>query len=376
MFISQPGDLVPHEVSGRNAVPIQSRRTRKISTKWPPELRDVEVTRPPLSLKTSPSDITHAPQYGHAHEGQPHSAYTYNTFPSISPPINQDTNRRQSTWSTPRRAYVPHTIPRGGIPPCNKLYVSNLPTETSQEELEDIFSTQPGYMRISFQAGDDGSLCYVEFSDAAKAARALRKFYGWPLKNSRMGGIRLSFSKDHFGNKPPHVIVPRTPWAAPPPPLTLPVGSPPHSAGTLDSAGSATTIAVPESPDPTLEVESVSSPTIAETSPRPLEEKSDKATPPVDAETSIHIKSVAGQDRPVQELDMYIIRGPDYKIEAFDRFRLWLERAAEMELDWYPLPPIKQPVRLSQCRLVWTVSILQTNLLSYLRPHAADLKTV
>lgn len=73
---------------------------------------------------------------------------------------------------------------------------------------------------------------------------------------------------------------------------------------------------------------------------------------------------------------MYIIRGPDYKIETFDRFQLWLERAAEMELDWYPLSPIKQPLRLSQCRLVWTVSILQVKLLSYFRLHAADLKTV
>lgn len=376
MFIPQPGDLISHEVSGRNAVPIQSRRARKVPTKWPPELRSVEVARPPLSLKTGPTELTHAPQYEHAQEKQPHSAYTYNTFPSIYPPITRDTNRRQSTWSSPRRAYIPHNLSRGGVPPCNKLYVSNLPAETSQEELEDIFSTQPGYKWISFQGGADGPLCYVEFSDAAKAARALRKFYGWPLKNSRMGGIRLSFSKDNFGNRPPHVIVPRTPWVAPPPPLILPVGSPTHSAGTLESTGLGITIPRPVSPDATLVVESVSSPSIEEPTPRALEEKPDQGTPPVEAETGPHIEPLAGQNRPVQEVGMNIIRGPDYKIKTFDRFRLWLERAAEMELDWYPLPPIKQPVRLSQCRLVWTVSILRTNFLSYLMPHAADIKPV
>ncbi|KAK2599880.1 hypothetical protein N8I77_011600 [Diaporthe amygdali] len=353
MDMPKTSDLLPYEVSGRSAGPIQSRR--KIPNKWLQDTQKAEVTRPPLSLKTSPTDVARSPQYEHAHERQPHSAYTYNTFPSISPKFTRDVERRNSTWAVPRQAYVPTSISRDENVRCNILYVSNLPSETSEDELEDIFSKQNGYVRLSVHARANGPSCIVEFDDVTSAAKALRNLYGWPLKNSRMGGIRLSFSKDHLGIQAAQVPAPRTPRRAPPPPpLILPVRSPPHSAGRLAPTAIATRVAEPEPPRPSIEIESASSPRIEESVPRLLEDKAAKESPPAKAATELRSQHLADQDRAFDDLAMYTVKGPDYKIETFDEWRLWLERAVEMELDWYPLPPIKQPVRLSECQLVWS----------------------
>lgn len=358
MDIRETGDVLRFEASGWDSGPIQSRR--KIPTPRPLEIRSANTTRPPLSLKTGPTDNTRSPQYESPYERLPHSAYTYDTFPSISQKFLTDTEKRNGTWAVPRRAYVPPTILRDDNPRCNILYVSNLPMETSEDELEGIFSSQPGYMRISLQARANGPSCFVEFDDVTSAARALRNLYGWPLKNSKMGGIRLSFSKEPLGIQPLQFSAPRTPRRGPPPPpLILPGRSPSHSASRFPPTGSAPTIAAPEPPRPSIEFESVSSASIAESTPTLVEDKSDEWNPHAKEETELHSRHLGGQDRAPDDLAMSIIRGPDYKIEPFDESRLWLERALEMELDWYPLPPIKQPMRLSQSQLVWTVSILQ-----------------
>lgn len=118
-------------------------------------------------------------------------------------------------------------------------------------------------------------------------------------------------------------------------------------------------IAAPEPSKSSIEIESVGGSRIEEMSSRLLGDRSPKASPPAETETEPFSHHLGGQSRALDNLVMSIVRGPDYKIEAFDESRLWLERTLEAELDWYPLPPIKQPVRLSQSRLVWTVSRLQ-----------------
>lgn len=355
MDIHETGDILPFEADSWNPAPIQSRR--KVPTPKPLDIRSATTTRPPLSLKTGPIDSTRSPQYESPYERLPHSAYTYDTFPSSSPKFLRDTERRNGPWAVPRRAYVPNTILRDDNPRCNILYVSNLPMETSEDELEGIFSSQPGYKRMSLRARANGPSCFVEFDDVTSAAKALRNLYGWPLKNSKTGGIRLSFSREPLGIQSLQVSTPRTPRRAPPPPpLILPGRSSSFSASRFAPAGSAPTIAAPEPPRPSIKVEPVSSRSIAESASTLVGDESDRGNPHADEETKLHSHHLDGQDRALDDLAMSIVRGPDYKIETFDENRLWLERALEMELDWYPLPPIKQPMRLAQSRLVWTVS--------------------
>lgn len=81
-------------------------------------------------------------------------------------------------------------------PPCNTLYVGNLPVNTNEEELKVMFSKCPGYKRLSFRNKSNGPMCFVEFEDTIFAAQALQELHGNPLSNSVKGGIRLSFSKN------------------------------------------------------------------------------------------------------------------------------------------------------------------------------------
>lgn len=93
----------------------------------------------------------------------------------------------------------PPANPADQNPPCNTLYVGNLPSDTSEEELKAMFSKQRGYKRLCFRTKSNGPMCFVEFEDVSFATKALHELYGHPLHNSTKGGIRLSFSKNPLG---------------------------------------------------------------------------------------------------------------------------------------------------------------------------------
>ncbi|KAK9471141.1 uncharacterized protein V1510DRAFT_217841 [Dipodascopsis tothii] len=94
---------------------------------------------------------------------------------------------------------LPPANPADQNPPCNTLYVGNLPMNTSEDELKALFSRQRGYKRLCFRTKMNGPMCFVEFEDVAYATRALNELYGRGLSNSVKGGIRLSFSKNPLG---------------------------------------------------------------------------------------------------------------------------------------------------------------------------------
>ena len=98
----------------------------------------------------------------------------------------------------PRHTYPP-VNPADQNPPCNTLYVGNLPIDTSEDELKAMFSKQRGYKRLCFRTKQNGPMCFVEFEDISFATKALNELYGHPLHNSVKGGIRLSFSKNPLG---------------------------------------------------------------------------------------------------------------------------------------------------------------------------------
>ncbi|KAJ4259759.1 cell cycle RNA binding protein whi3 [Fusarium torreyae] len=97
------------------------------------------------------------------------------------------------------RHNFPPVNPADQNPPCNTLYVGNLPIDTSEEELKALFSKQRGYKRLCFRTKQNGPMCFVEFEDISFATKALHELYGQLLHNSVKGGIRLSFSKNPLG---------------------------------------------------------------------------------------------------------------------------------------------------------------------------------
>lgn len=94
---------------------------------------------------------------------------------------------------------LPAANPADQNPPCNTLYVGNLPPDTNEEELKTLFSARRGYKRLCFRTKANGPMCFVEFDDVNLATRALEELYGHTLSNSVKGGIRLSFSKNPLG---------------------------------------------------------------------------------------------------------------------------------------------------------------------------------
>lgn len=98
-----------------------------------------------------------------------------------------------------QRHSLPAANPNDLNPPCNTLYVGNLPPDTSEEELKALFSKQRGYKRLCFRNKQNGPMCFVEFDEVAMASKALNELYGYKLSNSVKTGIRLSFSKNPLG---------------------------------------------------------------------------------------------------------------------------------------------------------------------------------
>ncbi|RZK62012.1 MAG: hypothetical protein EOO85_32740, partial [Pedobacter sp.] len=63
-------------------------------------------------------------------------------------------------------------------PPCNTLYVSNIPAETDENELISTFKAQSGYKRLCFRNKQNGPMCFVEFDDTASATKTMNELHG------------------------------------------------------------------------------------------------------------------------------------------------------------------------------------------------------
>ncbi|KAL1862727.1 cell cycle RNA binding protein whi3 [Diaporthe australafricana] len=182
-----------------------------------------------LSLNTGPANGVPSSQRGQPGAYQPHSAHP-NT---MSPTAMNGTNGHYQPGPVQWRTHVPPPAnPADMNPPCNTLYVGNLPMGTSEDELKTIFSRQRGYKRLCFRAKANGPMCFVEFDDVSCATRALNELYGVPLTNSVKGGIRLSFSKNPLG-----VRTAQPPGQGPSGPLAGPNGLMNHPTNGFTSSG-------------------------------------------------------------------------------------------------------------------------------------------
>jgi hypothetical protein len=137
---------------------------------------------------------------------------------TMSPPLIA--NRPPHLISQPsNQFYQRHSFPAANPadqnPPCNTLYVGNLPIDTLEDELKAIFSKQQGYKRLCFMTKQNGPMCFVEFEDVSFATKALHELYGHLLHNSVKGGIHLSFSKNPLGVRSSQASGPSDPSANP-----------------------------------------------------------------------------------------------------------------------------------------------------------------
>ncbi|KAI1379764.1 hypothetical protein F4677DRAFT_441960 [Hypoxylon crocopeplum] len=151
-----------------------------------------------LSLNTTTNGTASLPQYGHP-SMTPLSAHGNTMSPTVMNSASHSMNYQMGNQHYQRHSNFPPVNPADQNPPCNTLYVGNLPIDTSEEELKAMFSKQRGYKRLCFRTKQNGPMCFVEFEDVSFATKALHELYGTPLHNSIKGGIRLSFSKNPLG---------------------------------------------------------------------------------------------------------------------------------------------------------------------------------
>lgn len=149
-------------------------------------LSTTTATSPPMSGYTSPRS------------GAPLQSPTSAMSPTSLNNMGPNVPYQMANQHYQRHNYPP-VNPADQNPPCNTLYVGNLPIDTSEDELKAMFSKQRGYKRLCFRTKQNGPMCFVEFEDISFATKALNELYGHPLHNSVKGGIRLSFSKNPLG---------------------------------------------------------------------------------------------------------------------------------------------------------------------------------
>ena len=149
-----------------------------------------------LSLNTTTNSAS-LPPYGH-HMG-PVSAHPNTMSPTGMNNASHPLGFQMGNQPYQQRHNYPPVNPADQNPPCNTLYVGNLPIDTSEDELKAMFSKQRGYKRLCFRTKQNGPMCFVEFEDVSFATKALHDMYGTLLHNSVKGGIRLSFSKNPLG---------------------------------------------------------------------------------------------------------------------------------------------------------------------------------
>lgn len=235
---SEPGGAYgQHDVPG----PLGSLTRRATSSQIPTSrfaglsLSTTTATSPPMQGIVSPRS-----------NGPLHSPTTTAMSPGSMGNLGTNSGYQVNSQHYPRHNYPP-VNPADQNPPCNTLYVGNLPVDTSEDELKAMFSKQRGYKRLCFRTKQNGPMCFVEFEDVSFATKALNELYGHLLHNSVKGGIRLSFSKNPLGVRtgqpgsmgPPTPLSPQGPMAGliglggvptfltasgPPPGLSVPPG--------------------------------------------------------------------------------------------------------------------------------------------------------
>lgn len=161
----------------------------------PAQLRNISLAGPSYDHSGPSSSAVLSPNGGPLR--QEYVANSYGQRYNNNENSNGNGNGFQNT-SPPRTAYPPAN-PADQNPPCNTLYVGNLPNNTSEDELKRMFSSQRGYKRLCFRTKQNGPMCFVEFENITLATQALHHMYGKCLSNSIKGGIRLSFSKNPLG---------------------------------------------------------------------------------------------------------------------------------------------------------------------------------
>ncbi|XP_078157991.1 RNA-binding (RRM/RBD/RNP motifs) family protein isoform X2 [Carex rostrata] len=85
-------------------------------------------------------------------------------------------------------------------PPCPTLYVTNLGPTCTEDELTQVLSRWPGFLKLKLQRRRGPSAAFVDFKDEESATTALINLQG-TLLHSSTEGMRLEYAKSRMGTR-------------------------------------------------------------------------------------------------------------------------------------------------------------------------------
>lgn len=91
-------------------------------------------------------------------------------------------------------------------PPCNTLFIGNLTDGVDEQELRDVFGSQPGFQQLKLAQTKKGISAFIEFDNIESAIECHKSKQGIVLKSSERGPIRVQFSKNPFGYRDPRSL--------------------------------------------------------------------------------------------------------------------------------------------------------------------------
>jgi hypothetical protein len=118
-----------------------------------------------LTPPITPVNVPYRPAYATTTANQASRSPNTLSFPASANPAIQD-QYYQALQQQLQQKHSPVSnvgvLARDQNPPCNTLYVGNLPSSTNPDELEGLFDGCRGYKRLCFRMRSNGPMCFVE----------------------------------------------------------------------------------------------------------------------------------------------------------------------------------------------------------------------
>ncbi|KAG5061205.1 hypothetical protein JHK87_002234 [Glycine soja] len=84
--------------------------------------------------------------------------------------------------------------------PCATLFVANLGSSCNEQELIQVFSRYPGFLKLKMQSTYGAPVAFVDFQDVGSSTDALNSLQGTILHSSQSGeGMRVEYAKSRMG---------------------------------------------------------------------------------------------------------------------------------------------------------------------------------
>ncbi|XVF61218.1 hypothetical protein PTKIN_Ptkin08bG0112500 [Pterospermum kingtungense] len=149
---------------------------------------DEEWTGSEKKSKGSFSRPTSDSGFGSFHmSGMGNSAYNMIGYPPAQSSGNVDANAES-------------TAMKSTTTPCPTLFVANLGANCTEEELIQVFSRCPGFLKLKMQSTYGAPVAFVDFQDTACSTGAMISLQGTILYSSPAGdSMRLEYAKSRMG---------------------------------------------------------------------------------------------------------------------------------------------------------------------------------